>query len=85
MSVDGGCPGVANVKAGVIGATSMQYPLKMASLGVEAVQKFAADGTKPTNSEGLDFTNTGVDLITDKPVEGVDSQDTTYGTENCWG
>ena len=33
-SVDGGCPGVKNVKAGVIGATSQQYPLLMASLGV---------------------------------------------------
>ena len=27
VSVDGGCPGVANVKDGVIGATSQQYPL----------------------------------------------------------
>ena len=47
VSVDGGCPGVDNVKAGVIGATSMQFPLKMASLGVEAIAKFAKDGTKP--------------------------------------
>ncbi|MGI9401282.1 MAG: sugar ABC transporter substrate-binding protein, partial [Rhizobiaceae bacterium] len=38
VSVDGGCPGVENVKAGVIGATSQQYPLLMASLGVEAVK-----------------------------------------------
>ena len=29
-SVDGGCPGVKNVEAGVIGATSMQFPLLMA-------------------------------------------------------
>ena len=26
VSVDGGCPGVKNVEAGVIGATSQQYP-----------------------------------------------------------
>ena len=32
VSVDGGCPGVASVKSGVIGATSQQYPLKMAGL-----------------------------------------------------
>ena len=44
MSVDGGCPGVENVKDGVIGATSMQFPLLMASLGVEAVVKFAETG-----------------------------------------
>jgi fructose transport system substrate-binding protein len=29
--------GVQNVRAGVIAATSQQYPLKMASLGVAAV------------------------------------------------
>ena len=33
VSVDGGCPGVKNVAAGVIGATSQQYPLLMASKG----------------------------------------------------
>jgi fructose transport system substrate-binding protein len=38
VSVDGGCPGVQNVKDGVIGATSQQYPLLMASLGIEAMQ-----------------------------------------------
>ena len=38
VSVDGGCPGVQNVADGVIGATSQQYPLLMASLGVEAVK-----------------------------------------------
>jgi len=30
VSIDGGCPGVKNVAAGVIGATSMQFPLLMA-------------------------------------------------------
>ena len=43
VSVDGGCPGVQNVKAGVIGATSQQYPLLMAAKGVEAVVDFAKD------------------------------------------
>ena len=43
VSVDGGCPGVRNVKDGVIGATSMQFPLLMAAKGVEAVKKFADD------------------------------------------
>ena len=37
VSVDGGCAGVRNVKAGVIDATSQQYPLLMASKGVAAV------------------------------------------------
>jgi fructose transport system substrate-binding protein len=85
VSVDGGCPGVQNVKAGVIGATSMQFPLKMASLGVEAVAAFAKDGTKPANSEGLDFFNTGVQLITDQPVDGLPSITSDEGLKICWG
>ena len=39
VSVDGGCPGVANVGAGIIGATAQQYPLDMAGKGVEAIVK----------------------------------------------
>jgi fructose transport system substrate-binding protein len=85
VSVDGGCPGVQSVKSGVIGATSMQFPLLMASLGVEAVAGFAKDGTKPKNSEGLSFYNTGVKLITDKPVDGVPSITSDEGLKLCWG
>jgi len=85
VSVDGGCPGVENVKSGVIGATSQQYPLKMASLGVAAVTEFAKSDKKPEPSPGKDFLNTGVTLITDEPVDGVESKDTAFGVENCWG
>jgi fructose transport system substrate-binding protein len=85
VSVDSGCPGVENVKKGVIGATSQQYPLKMAEMGVEAVVAFAKDGKKPEPTAGKDFVDTGVTLITDKPVDGVESKDTAYGLENCWG
>ncbi|MBK8453052.1 MAG: sugar ABC transporter substrate-binding protein [Thiofilum sp.] len=85
VSVDGGCPGVANVKAGVIGATSMQFPLLMASKGVEAIAAFAKDGTKPTTTEGLDFFDTGVELITDKPADGINSINAEEGTKKCWG
>ena len=85
VSVDGGCPGVASVKSGVIGATSQQYPLLMASKGVEAIAAFAKDGSKPSASDGLTFFNTGVNLVTDKPVSGVPSIDSKKGTELCWG
>ena len=85
VSVDGGCPGIASVKSGVIGATSQQYPMLMASKGIEAIVAYAKDGTKPTASEGLTFFNTGVNLVTDQPVEGVESIDSTKGTELCWG
>ena len=85
VSVDGGCPGVKNVAAGVIGATSQQYPLLMASKGIEAIAAFAKDGTKPKASDGLSFFNTGVNLITDKPAAGVKSIDSKEGTAKCWG
>lgn len=85
VSVDGGCPGVSNVKAGVIGATSQQYPLLMASLGIEAIVAWAKDGTKPANTPGKDFFDTGVALITDQPAEGIESIDTDEGTRLCWG
>ena len=85
VSVDGGCPGVANVKDGVIGATAMQFPLLMASLGVEAVYDYAKNGTLPETTEGLDFFNTGVTLVTDKPVEGLDSITSEEAMSQCWG
>lgn len=85
VSVDGGCPGVQNVADGVIGATSMQFPLLMASLGIEAIANFAEDGTLPENTEGLDFFNTGVMLVTDQPVDGVESISSEEGLELCWG
>ncbi|WP_137136764.1 sugar ABC transporter substrate-binding protein [Rhizobium sp. FKY42] len=85
VSVDGGCPGVKNVKEGVIGATSQQYPLLMASKGIEAIAAFAKDGTKPKPTEGKNFFDTGVSLVTDKPAKGVPSIDTKEGTAKCWG
>jgi fructose transport system substrate-binding protein len=80
VSVDGGCAGVRNVKAGVIAATSQQYPLKMAALGVEAGVDYARTGKKVSG-----YTDTGVTLIADKPMAGVDSQDSATGLRLCWG
>lgn len=85
VSVDGGCTGVQQVKDGIIDATSQQYPVKMAELGVEAITKLVKTGEKPEVSEGLDFFNTGVSLVTDNPVDGVDSIDTAKGADSCWG
>ncbi len=79
-SIDGSCDGVQAVKDGEIGATVMQFPDKMAADGVAAVVQYAQDGTKPSG-----FTDTGSQLITDQPVEGLESQDTAWGLENCWG
>ena len=79
VAVDGGCPGVKSVKHGVIGATSQQYPLLMASKGVEAVAEYIKTGKKPVSID------TGEQLVTDHPVPGVPSIDTTEGTKLCWG
>jgi fructose transport system substrate-binding protein len=80
VSVDGGCAGVRNVKAGVIDATSQQYPLLMASLGVSAVAKYAKTGKKASG-----YTDTGVNLIAKKAVAGAPSKSVAYGLANCWG
>jgi fructose transport system substrate-binding protein len=85
VSVDGGCPGVKNVKAGVIGATSQQYPLLMAALGVQAVVDYAKTGKKPEPTPGKKFYDTGVSLVTDHPVAGVPSISTDEGLKKCWG
>ena len=85
VSVDGGCPGVQNIAEGIIGATSMQFPLLMASKGIEAIKNWADNGTKPQNSAGLDFFNTGVELITDGPVSGISSLTSAEGLKKCWG
>ena len=77
VSVDGGCEAIEKgIKTGQISATSQQYPQNMAKLGVEAIAK----GEKPSG-----YTDTGVTLITDEPQDGVESKDSAYGTENCWG
>jgi len=80
VSVDGGCQGIKDVGAGVIAATSQQYPLKMAAMGVEAGVEYAKTGKKPSG-----YTDTGVTLIAAKPMPGVDSKDVKTGTELCWG
>jgi fructose transport system substrate-binding protein len=80
VSVDGGCEGVRNIQSGVIAATSQQYPLKMAQLGVDAGVAYAKTGKKVSG-----YTDTGVTLITDKPMKGVDSKDTKFGLSACWG
>jgi len=77
VSVDGGCQAIKEgIIPKVISATSQQYPQNMAKLGVEAIAK----GEKVSG-----YKDTGVTLITDDPQDGVESKDSKFGTENCWG
>ena len=80
VSVDGGCQGIADVGAGMIAATSQQYPLKMAAMGVDAGVEYAKSGKKVAG-----YTDTGVTLIAAKAMPGVDSKDVKTGTDLCWG
>lgn len=84
VSVDGGLPGIEAVKSGCIGATSQQYPLRMADIGLEAIYDLVQSGNKPEVTPGKDFFDTGVTLITDDPQDGVPSESTQYGIDNAW-
>ncbi|GIW26226.1 sugar ABC transporter substrate-binding protein [Meiothermus sp.] len=80
VSVDGGCEGVRNVDQGIIAATSQQYPLRMAAMGVQAGVEYAKTGKKASG-----YVDTGVELIAKTPMPGVPSKDVKYGLDNCWG
>lgn len=89
VSVDGGLAGVEAVKAGEIQATSQQYPLLMASLGVEAIAAIAAGGAPPqnTSADGT-FFDTGVKLCTETPMDTVTAAEQWTAQQcidNAWG
>ena len=79
-SIDGGRLGVQYVQQGKIAATVMQFPKIMAAKGVDYVVEYVKTGQKPSG-----FINTGASLITDKPFNGLESKDTKWGLQNCWG
>ncbi len=81
VSVDGGCDAIKDgVRPGVIDATAQQYPENMAREGVEALAKAVRGGAEPSG-----YLDTGVELITSDPVDGVDSENVAFGVRNCWG
>jgi ABC-type sugar transport system substrate-binding protein len=85
VSIDGGCSAMAQVRSGVIKATSQQYPVKMAELGVQAIKTIATGGKKPEVTGGKAFFDTGATLVTDKPASGVASITSAEGEGKCWG
>ncbi len=89
VSVDGGLAGVTALQSGSIQATSQQYPLRMASLGLEAIKTIADGGPPPSNtSADGTFFDTGVALCTDDPLDSVTAapQETSqYCIDNAWG
>ena len=81
VSIDGGCPGVKNVEAGVIGATSQQYPLRWRRWR----SRRSSSGKLPEIDPKAGFLDTGAQLITAKPVDGVPSITLEEGLKLCWG
>jgi len=85
FAIDGSCAGLKLVSSGEFEADAVQYPGKMAVLGMQAIAKLARGGTKPTTSSGLSFFNTGTALVADKSLSGVTSETPTAGATACWG
>lgn len=84
-AIDGSCQGIGFVSSGEFAADAVQYPGKMASLGVDSIAKLARGGSKPTTSSGVDFFNTGTALVTSSPITGVSTETVAQGRSACWG
>lgn len=79
VSMDGGCRGIKAVRDGIISTDVMQFPSKMAKLGVDyAVQ--AANGKKIPA-----LIDTGEVLVTTHPQPFVPWSPVSFGLANCWG
>lgn len=85
LSIDGSCRGMDVVEQGIFAADATQYPGKMAQLGVEAVAAVGAGEQAPSLPEGENFLDTGTNLVTADPVEGIESQTVAEGRKACWG
>jgi fructose transport system substrate-binding protein len=84
-AIDGSCAGLKLVTSGEFAADAVQYPGKMASLGVDSIAKLARGGSKPTTSAGKSFFDTGTALVASKPYAGITIQSPTEAASACWG
>ncbi|MDB5075609.1 MAG: periplasmic binding domain protein [Chloroflexi bacterium] len=79
VSMDGGCRGIRAVRDGLISTDVMQFPAKMAMLGVQ----YAAAAAKGQKIPAL--IDTGEVLVTTKTEPFVPSSPVSFGLANCWG
>ncbi len=84
VSIDGACAGIDLVASGELGATSMQFPVVMAQKGVETIAKVVRGGSLPALSKGLEFVNTGTELVAADGL-GLTFTDPKAAKETCWG
>ena len=81
VSVDGGCDAIEKgIKTGHDRRDVAAVPAEDGRAGRAGGRRVRRGGKKPSG-----YVDTGVKLITDDPVDGVESKDSAYGTENCWG
>ena len=84
-AIDGSCAGLKLVTSGEFASDAVQYPGKMASLGVDAIAKLARGGSKPSVTSGKSFYDTGTALVATKAYAGVTIQSPTDAASACWG
>jgi fructose transport system substrate-binding protein len=85
FAIDGSCAGLKLVASGEFAADAVQYPGKMAVLGMQAIASLARGGSKPSVSNGLSFYNTGTALVAATPLAGVTTETPAQGSSACWG
>ncbi len=85
FAIDGSCAGLKLVSSGEFAADAVQYPGKMAVLGMEAIAKLARGGSKPSVSNGLSFYDTGTALVAATPLSSVTTETPAQGASACWG
>jgi fructose transport system substrate-binding protein len=85
VTIDGSCTGIGLVRKKVFDADAVQYPGKMAQLGVGAIATISHGGTPPSKSPGKDFLDTGTALATSQPLPGIKSQTPDEAAKKCWG
>lgn len=84
-AIDGSCAGLKSVTSGQFAADAVQYPGKMAGLGVDSIAKLAKGGSKPSVTKGKTFYDTGTALAAAKPETGVTVQSPSAAASACWG
>lgn len=84
-AIDGSCDGLKSVTSGVFAADAVQYPGKMASLGVDGIAKLARGGSKPSVTAGKTFFDTGTALAAAKAQPGITIQSPAQAASACWG
>jgi fructose transport system substrate-binding protein len=85
FAIDGSCSGLKLVSSGEFTADAVQYPGKMAALGVDSIAKLARGGSKPSVTAGKAFFDTGTALVASKSYSGVTIESPATGAAACWG